>query len=136
MFEGTIREVRNAAQTTQNVVTYDAVIDVENAELALKPGMTASVSFVLDSRDDVLRLPNAALRFRPAGSQAAPPRPGERTIWLEGPEGPRPASVRTGITDGTFTEILEGAAERDRAIVDVRGGPGSSGVRLRMGGRM
>jgi len=134
-FEGIIREVRNAAQTTQNVVTYDAVIDVENPDLALKPGMTASVSFVLDARDDVLRLPNAALRFRPAGRTAPPPKPGERTIWLEGPEGPRPASVRTGITDGTFTEILGGAAEGDRAVVDARGPGRPSGPRIRMGGR-
>jgi len=135
VFEGTIREVRNAAQTTQNVVTYDAVIDVDNPDLALKPGMTASVSFVLDARDDVLRLPNAALRFRPGAGQGPAPRPGERTIWLAGPEGLRPASVRVGITDGTFTEVLDGAREGDRAVVDARGPGGSSGVRLRMGGR-
>ncbi|HWV39306.1 MAG TPA: efflux RND transporter periplasmic adaptor subunit [Vulgatibacter sp.] len=135
LFEGTIREVRNAAQTTQNVVTYDAVIDVENPDLALKPGMTASVSFVLEARDDVLRLPNAALRFRPPGEKAPPPNPGERTIWLEGPEGLRPVSVKVGITDGTFTEVLEGAAEGDRAVVDARGSGRAPAPRIRMGRR-
>lgn len=64
-FRGQIRQVRNAAQTVQNVVTYNAVIDVENPELKLRPGMTASVAFVYAEKRDVLRLPNAALRFKP-----------------------------------------------------------------------
>jgi HlyD family secretion protein len=65
-FRGSIRQIRNAAQTLQNVVTYDAVIDVQNPELKLRPGMTASVTFVYAERGDALRVPNAALRFRPA----------------------------------------------------------------------
>jgi HlyD family secretion protein len=64
-FEGRVRQIRNAPQTVQNVVTYDAVIDVENPELKLRPGMTANVSFIYAQRGDVLRVPNAALRFRP-----------------------------------------------------------------------
>jgi HlyD family secretion protein len=64
-FRGTVRQVRNAATTTQNVVTYDAVIDVANPELKLKPGMTASVTFVYAEKKDVVKVPNAALRFRP-----------------------------------------------------------------------
>src|SRR5205823_516968 len=64
-FHGVVREIRNAPQTVQNVVTYDAVIDVANPELKLKPGMTANVTFVHAERDDAVRVPNAALRFRP-----------------------------------------------------------------------
>ena len=64
-FNGTVRQIRNAPQTVQNVVTYDAVIDVDNADLKLRPGMTANVTFVYAERDDALRVPNAALRFRP-----------------------------------------------------------------------
>jgi HlyD family secretion protein len=64
-FVGKLREIRNAPQTVQNVVTYDAVIDVPNPDLELKPGMTANVSFSVASRDNALRLVNAALRFRP-----------------------------------------------------------------------
>src|SRR5262249_11900968 len=64
-FSGTIRQIRNAPQTVQNVVTYDAVIDVSNPELKLKPGMTANVTVAYAERADVLRIPNAALRFRP-----------------------------------------------------------------------
>jgi len=68
-FRGAIRDIRNAPQVVQNVVTYDAVIDVANDELKLKPGMTATVSVVTDRRQDVLAVPNAALRFRPDSGQ-------------------------------------------------------------------
>ena len=71
-FRGRIREIRNAPQVVQNVVTYDAVIDVENAELKLKPGMTATVNIVSERRNGVLRVPNAALRFRPDALAARP----------------------------------------------------------------
>ena len=64
-FRGTVRQIRNAPTTVQNVVTYDAVIDVDNTELKLKPGMTANVTFVYAEKKDVLRVPNAALRFKP-----------------------------------------------------------------------
>jgi HlyD family secretion protein len=64
-FRGVIRQIRDAPQTLQNVVTYDAVIDVDNDALKLKPGMTANVTFVYAERRDVLRVPTAALRFRP-----------------------------------------------------------------------
>ncbi|APR87219.1 Macrolide-specific efflux protein MacA [Minicystis rosea] len=70
-FRGTIQQIRNAPQTVQNVVTYDAVIDVENEELKLKPGMTANVTIVYDRREGVLRVPNAALRFRPPPALAS-----------------------------------------------------------------
>lgn len=67
-FRGAIRDIRNAPQVVSNVVTYDAVIDVSNDRLKLKPGMTATVSVVTDRRNDVLTVPNAALRFRPEGA--------------------------------------------------------------------
>ena len=74
-FRGSIWQIRNAAKTVQNVVTYDAVINVENADLRLRPGMTASATVVFAERDGALALPNAALRFRPppelAGSSGA-----------------------------------------------------------------
>src|ERR1019366_1776014 len=65
-FKGTVRQIRNAAQNVQNVVTYDAVIDVDNSALKLRPGMTANVTFVFANKENVLRVPNAALRFRPS----------------------------------------------------------------------
>jgi len=64
-FRGKVRQIRNAPTTLQNVVTYDAVIDVANPDLKLRPGMTANITFISAEKDDVLRVPNAALRFRP-----------------------------------------------------------------------
>jgi HlyD family secretion protein len=68
-FEGTVRQVRNSPTTTQGVVTYDAVIDVDNREHLLRPGMTANVTFVLSKVDNVVKIPNAALRFKPSREQ-------------------------------------------------------------------
>jgi HlyD family secretion protein len=70
-FEGTVRQIRKAAQTLQNVVTYTVVVATGNPSLLLVPGMTANVRIVADSREGVLKVPNAALRFRPAGANAA-----------------------------------------------------------------
>jgi HlyD family secretion protein len=120
-FNGRIREIRNAAQVVQNVVTYDAVIDVDNAELKLKPGMTASVTVVTDRRTDVLRVPNAALRFQPpaaAGERAEPRRPEAagannreprgRAVWILRDKQPVRVPLQTGLTDGAFTEVTSG----------------------------
>jgi HlyD family secretion protein len=77
-FEGQVRMVRLGAQTVQNVVTYTAVIGVANTDQALLPGMTANLQIVTDERRDALRVPNAALRFRPvagAGSTVLPTTP-------------------------------------------------------------
>jgi HlyD family secretion protein len=64
-FRGKVSEIRNAPTTVQNVVTYDVVIQVDNKELKLKPGMTANVSVLIAHKENVLKIPNAALRFQP-----------------------------------------------------------------------
>jgi HlyD family secretion protein len=71
-FEGVVKAVRYAPKTVQNVVTYDAVVSVENPALKLRPGMTADVSFLVEELSDTLLVPNAALRFRPPGAGAQP----------------------------------------------------------------
>ena len=68
-FNGVVRQVRNAPTTTQGVVTYDAVIDVDNSDKALRPGMTANVTFVLAQVADAIKIPNAAIRFKPTREQ-------------------------------------------------------------------
>lgn len=68
-FAGVVRQVRNAPTTTQGVVTYDAVIDVDNTDHALRPGMTTNVTFVLAQVADAIKIPNAALRFKPTPEQ-------------------------------------------------------------------
>jgi HlyD family secretion protein len=68
-FDGVVRQVRNAPTTNQGVVTYDAVIDVDNKDLGLRPGMTANVTFVLEQVENAIKIPNAALRFKPSRDQ-------------------------------------------------------------------
>jgi HlyD family secretion protein len=121
-FEGVVRQVRNAPQNVQNVVTYNAVIDVANPEQKLKPGMTANVTFLVEERKGVLRIPNAALRFRPSARGEQPPmqdraRGPKRLVWVLRGEAPVPIEVETGLSDGSFTEILNGLAAGDRLVV-------------------
>jgi HlyD family secretion protein len=73
IFRGAIAQVRIAPITVQNVVTYDVVITVDNADLNLKPGMTANVSIIVASKSDILKIPNAALRFRPSDKELGKP---------------------------------------------------------------
>src|SRR5262249_9789524 len=68
-FEGKVRQVRNSPTTTQGVVTYDAVIDVDNTDHMLRPGMTANITFVLQQVADAVKIPTAALRFKPSRDQ-------------------------------------------------------------------
>jgi HlyD family secretion protein len=178
-FSGVIQQIRNSPQTVQNVVTYDAVIDVENTDLKLKPGMTANVTIIYDRRENALRVPNAALRFRapaplasaapsatplppvsgsasasaapsadaapaPTGSarwrrrdrEAAPGEPGVKTLWvMRGGPQPIPVQVRTGLTDGTLTEIVAGEVKEDDEIVlEVESGDGAASTARPQGG--
>ena len=136
-FQGKVVQVRNAPITVQNVVTYDTVIGVSNPEQKLKPGMTANVSIVSAHRDDALRIPNSALRFRmpdqapsaapkrdpssagrPRGGGNRPERRTERTVYVlaQGTSKPQAATIKTGISDGITTEVLEGLKEGDRVV--------------------
>jgi HlyD family secretion protein len=111
-FAGVVRQVRLNPVVASNVVTYAAIITAPNPELKLKPGMTASLTIEVARRDDVLRAPAAALRFRPSSDVLAAlgvPAPGGRvpTVWQQTGETVAPVPVRTGITDGQWTELLE-----------------------------
>ena len=155
VFNGKIREIRNAPQVLQNVVTYDAVIDVDNTDLKLKPGMTASVSITIEKAADVLRVPNAALRFQPPA--AAPNEPGgeragaqrpqaatrpstsggrrdaPRAVWVLRNKQPVRVPVETGITDGTTTAITSGELqEGDAVITAITSGGAAEPSRSRM----
>lgn len=104
-FAGTLRQIRNAAAADQNVVTFDAVIDVDNADLSLRPGMTATVSILVAAREDVVRVPNTALRFRPTDTPAPPRQPGTATLWTPDSAGlPQPQQIQIGLSDGQHTE--------------------------------
>lgn len=147
-FHGKVVQVRNAPTIVQNVVTYDTVIDVNNDELKLKPGMTANVSIVIAHKDDVLKIANGALRYRPAnavstsepqrssppnaargprgGASAGRERRSDRTVWVLRGAKPEPAQIKTGISDGVMTEVIEGVKEGDRVVTAQLNAPNAS----------
>jgi HlyD family secretion protein len=150
-FKGIVTQVRNAPINVQNVVTYIVVIGVDNNDLRLRPGMTANVSIIVDRREDSLKVPNQALRFKPSfargvskvrtQSAAASERPADAAkggsaasigrasaegkakpaVWLPNPQGePTAVEVKTGVTDGTYTELVESPLkEGDEVIVGI-----------------
>ncbi|MET2826183.1 efflux RND transporter periplasmic adaptor subunit [Mesorhizobium shangrilense] len=139
-FNAEIRDISYASVTTDGVVTYDARFDVDNGELLLRPGMTATVSVVTKQAKGVLTVPASAFRYRPAQQaargwslsdlftggmrrpggnrppQTKAPTDGSRTLYvLEGGK-PRPVSVKIGSTDGELTEITSGLDEGAQVI--------------------
>lgn len=107
-FDGRISQIRLAPQTVQNVVTYTAVIDVENPALKLKPGMTANVTAIVAEQPNALTVPAAALRFRPEGVPAAAPRAGTGTVYRIQDKQLEPVTIRTGLNDGTAVQVVSG----------------------------
>jgi HlyD family secretion protein len=155
-FRGTITQVRLNATINQNVVTYPVIIEVANPDGRLRPEMTADVTIEVATVRGVLRVPNAALRFRPTetgegpeaagagsprgafqglraqtageampGSPTAPGAGGDaeagplmRTVYVLGADGaPAPARIRTGLSDGRSTELVEGELEEGDEVV-------------------
>lgn len=120
-FHGRVAQIRQAPQTVQNVVTYDVVIAVDNRDLRLIPGMTATARIVTDRRENVLRAPNAALRYAPGGLRGAgaerAARPHGDRLWLLRDGRPAPIPVQVGLSDDGYTQILSGAVGAgDRVI--------------------
>jgi HlyD family secretion protein len=116
-FRGTVRQVRLDAKMQQNVVTYNVVIDVDNADGTLLPGMTAFVSIVVDERRDVLRLPLAALRFRPSDADKKGEGARGKTVYKQAQGAPLATQVQTGLSDGKFAELTEGNLRAGDAVI-------------------
>ena len=120
-FEGVVRQVRQAPQSVQNVVTYDVVVAVDNTDLALKPGMTASMRIVTRRADDVLRVPDQALRYRPSGAPAGDDRDAgaaaARHVWVLRDGRPVRAAVRVGLDDDSFAEITGGELRAGEPVI-------------------
>lgn len=106
-FSGIVTQIRQAPQTVQNVVTYDVIVGVDNADFALMPGMTATTHIVIDQRDQVLRIPDQALRFSPS-DVAAPAVRGVARAWVMRDGKPFPVEVTVGLDDDTYSELLAG----------------------------
>lgn len=148
-FNGTVKQLRLNPTTQQNVVTYNVVVSVDNPEQLLLPGMTAYVNIVIAQHENVLLVPNAALRFRPQDGERKARGPkakdekreaGGATVYIQEAGQAKPVRIKTGITDNRVTEMLSGEIhEGDAVIVEERGatdtagsGPGSSSFRVRM----
>ncbi|MEZ4398472.1 MAG: efflux RND transporter periplasmic adaptor subunit [Kofleriaceae bacterium] len=130
-FPSTVSRLSNQPTISQNVVTYQARLDVDNQRRQLRPGMTATATIVTSVRPDVVLVPNAALRFTPPGQTAAAVAAPKGRVWLAGavdaqgkPGAPTPVVVELGATDGTVTEVVgPGLAVGAAVVVDVKGAP-------------
>ena len=142
-FQGRVRQVRNAPINIQNVVTYDVVVEFENPAFRLKPGMTANVSIVVAKKENILKVPNSALRFTPPKTvrdEQASGRPAngegggrmsaggtsdaairQLTIWKQGAdEALERVPVEMGISDGAYAEISSASInEGDQVIIGI-----------------
>ena len=140
-FPATIQRVGIGSTTTDNVVTYKTILQVENNELMLRPGMTATASIITARRDKVLLVPNAALRFTPPSDDASADRKSlvsslvpriprtrkqatttnasqsEQQIWVLDKDAPKLVRVQTGVTNGKFTEIIGGGLQPGMAVI-------------------
>lgn len=143
-FPAEISELGFMPQTVDGVVTYEAVLTIDNSQLLLRPGMTATADIVVAQVENALTLPNAALRFAPPADETEessdgrsglvglvlPRRPGgdapkvasaragaQRTVWVLEDDEPRAVEIRTGVSDGARTEIVEGALEEGALLI-------------------
>lgn len=132
VFPSKVLSLRNEAKVEQNVVTYEAVLAVDNRELLLRPGMTATATIVAETHRDVVAVPNAALRWKPevakvisglnlrprAPKQAPPPaeKGARRVFVLEGGV-PKPLTIKTGASDGRVTEVVGGTLAPGRQVI-------------------
>lgn len=142
-FGGTVRQVRNQATTTSNVVTYDAVVAVDNADGALRPGMTATATFITAEARDQLVVPAKALRYRPAGAKAPertarglrperaaagerPRRARPAAVWVLRAGVPTRVAVETGLTDGTTTVVTGGQLREGDLVITADSSQGAT----------
>ena len=131
VFTGTVRQIRlgstnssstSTTATSESVVTYEVVITADNPELKLKPRLTANVTIYTDIQENVLTVPNKALRFTPEksliGKFTVTDCEGSHKVWTKDDKGFTAHPVKTGISDGSNTEILEGIAEGTEVVTE------------------
>lgn len=138
-FPATIRDLRYASETIQGVVTYKAILNIDNSELLLRPGMTATAEIKVTEVKDALLVPNAALRYAPESTSTPnrrsllqrilPGRPDfrapsrredaglNRTIWLRNNDTPKPVTITVGESDGRHTEVKSGELAVGQAVI-------------------
>ena len=124
-FEGEVTQVRLEPIVESNVVTYEVVINAPNPDLKLKPGLTANITVLIHEKENVLMMPLRALRFQPEevdGEPVISKQPaakGSKSVWVQNAEGLACKNVRTGVSDGIYTEVLEGVNAGERVVTGV-----------------
>lgn len=140
-FSAVVKQIRLNPTIQENVVTYNVVATVFNEDGSLLPGMTANVRFIVAEKPEVLRIPNAALRYKPAQDKMGGSislQPGYRLVYRLDNNLPAPIQIRTGITDGKLTEVLSGElAENDLLVIEAisvrqKNDKPASNIRFRM----
>lgn len=140
-FSAVVKQIRLNPTIQENVVTYNVVATVFNEDGSLLPGMTANVRFIVAEKPEVLRIPNAALRYKPAQDEVSGSinlQPGYRLVYRLDNNLPVPMQIRTGITDGKLTEVLSGElAENDLLVIEAisakqKNDKPASNIRFRM----
>ena len=134
VFYGKVTQVRNEAINTSNVVTYEVIIEVDNKDLKLKPGMTANVEIITAEKKDILLAPNKALRFYITDENGETKRYKDKGIWVLEKGVPQRIVIKTGVSDDDYTEVSgEELEEGMKVIIDEAAGPGNSRtMRMRM----
>ena len=125
LFKGVVKQVRQEATTTNNVVTYEVVISAPNTDLKLKPGLTANVTIYTAERKGVLSVPSKALRFTPTketmGNKKIVDTEAKNKVWtLENNNTLRAHAVNIGMTDGTHTQILSGISQGKEVVTAIK----------------
>ena len=123
-FEGVVKQVRQEATTTNNVVTYEVVISAPNSELKLKPGLTANVTIYTAERQNVMSVPTKALRFTPTqdlinGAKIIDCK-GKNKVWTREGNTFKAHAVQIGMSDGMNTEILSGIKRGMEVVTDAK----------------
>lgn len=135
IFFGKVTQVRNEAITTSNVVTYEVIIEVDNKDLKLKPGMTANVEIITAEKKDVLLVPNKALRFYITDDSGETKRYKDKGVWVLQHGKPERIAIKTGVSDEDYTEISGKGLDEGMSVIteeaDSATGSGRA-VRMRM----
>ncbi len=122
-FEGTVTQVRQEATEENNVITYEVVISAPNADLKLKPGLTANVTIFTAEKQGVLSVPSKALRFNPdketVGNYTIVNSNGKNKVWTQEGNTLKAHTVQVGMSDGTHTEIISGIAKGTEIITGI-----------------
>ena len=118
IFYGMVTQVRNEAITTSNVVTYEVIIEIDNRDLRLKPGMTANVEVITAQKENVLLVPNKALRFTyDDGTSLTKKRYKDKGLWILENGKPVRVSITTGVYDDDFTEVTNANLDEGEEII-------------------